>query len=99
MALTHHLSGFERAMRALDGHGIPRENGAGKKFSLVERIELLGRSVPELVGAVEAAKLLGTTASNLPRWRDMPAPVAILSRGAIDLRAEVEALARERGRR
>jgi hypothetical protein len=97
--LTHHLSGFERAMRALDGYGIPRENGAGKKFSLVQRIDMLGRAVPELVGAVEAAKLLGTTASNLPRWRDMPEPVAVLSRGAVYLREEVETLARERGRR
>lgn len=94
-----HLSGFERAMLALDKHGAPRLNPAGtRKLSLVERIDLLGagQTVPELAGASEVADLLGVTTSNLSRQAGLPAPVARLARGDIYLRRDIEAYAETR---
>lgn len=94
-----HLSGFERAMLALDKHGVPRLNPGGtRNLSLVERIDKLGtgQSVPELMGASEVAAALGITTSNLARQAGLPAPVARLSRGDIYLAEQVRAFAEDR---
>lgn len=95
-----HLSGFERAMEALDRHGVPRHNG-NHRLSLVERIDALatGQTVPELMGATEAATTLGVTTSNLGRVARMPAPIQTLTRGDLYLAEAVRELAAKRRRR
>jgi hypothetical protein len=53
--------------------------------------------LPELMGTAAVAAALGTTTSNLGRWRDLPAPVYDLERGKLyDAEAIREFAARRR---
>jgi hypothetical protein len=99
------LSGFERAMAALDGYRVPRTtlvatgNGSigDRPLSLVERIHLLGRHhVPELLGSKQVAERLGTQPSNLGAFPGLPEAVVQMDRGRLWLAEDVEEYARER---
>lgn len=95
-----HLSGFQRAMQALDKYGVPRLNPGGtRNLSLPERIDLLGRSVPEIMGAKAVADLLGTTTSNLDRQAGLPIPITRIDSGRVWLAEDVQRFAEERNRR
>jgi hypothetical protein len=53
-------------------------------------------NVPELVGAAEAAELLGVAVSNLDRVANLPAPATTLRATRVWVKADIEALAEKR---
>lgn len=60
-----------------------------------EALQLLAR-LPELMGANDVARELGTTSSNLGRWVSLPAPLYTLRAGRFWDADAIRALARSR---
>jgi hypothetical protein len=73
---------------------IGRRDGHEQALADVETLARL----PALMGTAAVAAELGTTTSNLARWRDLPAPLYDLERGKLYDAAAIRVFAEEKAK-